>query len=66
MSKHRVEDNLDYKKDTATGSVVNDNASAYHNARMRAGKTQIQEQRMKKIETDLETLTNLLRKLTDG
>lgn len=66
MSKHRVEENLDYKKDTATGSVVNDNASAYHNARMRAGKSQIQEQRLSQIETDLETITKLLRKLTNG
>ncbi len=62
----RVEDNLDYKKDTATGVIVNDNSSEYHNARIRAGKAKESESRLSTMEDNITTIMKLIRNMSDG
>ena len=67
MSDFRsVEENMDYKKDAASGVVLNDNEAEYNNARMRAGKSKIQEKRLTNMETDISTIMQMLKDIKNA
>lgn len=62
----KVEDNLDYKKDATSGVIINENSNEYHNARIRAGKSKLQEKRLNAMENDISTIMQLLKEIKNA
>ena len=66
MSFNKVKGYNDLAKESSTGQVINTNTQAYNNARIRAGKARLQEQRLSKLEKDINEIKQLLQDLANG
>jgi hypothetical protein len=66
MKYSKVKDNINYSKSISDGVIINNNATEYHNARIRAGLLKANASRLINMENDIQELRTIIKGLTNA